>query len=110
MTKRDFFELVIAGTQNDEMVEFAKSEIEKMNARNANRASKPSKTQIANEPIIAKIGEYLANANGVMTAKEIAMALDLTPQKVSALVKKVDGVEVSEVVVDKRVVKGYRIA
>ena len=50
MTKREFFEAVIANVENEDLVLFAEKEIEKMNERNAKRKNTPSKTAIANEP------------------------------------------------------------
>ena len=50
-------------------------------------SSKPTKTQLANEPIKAEILEVLANAEERMSCKDINAALEgsYTPQKVSAL-------------------------
>lgn len=84
MTRREFFEAVIANVEVEELKAFAKSEIEKMNTRNANRANRPSKRAIENEPIKAKIAEFLAEKEPTV-ASEIANGLELTVQKVSAL-------------------------
>ncbi len=84
MTKREFLEMVIAEVKNDELKAFAESEIEKMNARNAKRASTPSKKALENEPIKANIGEFL-DGKEPTTASEIAKGLELKVQKVSAL-------------------------
>ena len=106
MTKREFFEIVIASVENAELVEFAQSEIEKMNERNAKRASKPSKAQIANEPIIKAIAEVLTSEP--MLASEIANAVGISTPKASALAKKVEGVNVTDVKVKgKGTQKGY---
>ena len=106
MTKREFLNAVIASTTDNAIAEFAVSELEKLDTRNAKRNSKPSKTQIANEPIIKAIGELLTSEP--MLASEIASALDITAQKASALVKKVEGVSVTDVKVKgKGTQKGY---
>ena len=69
MTKREFLNAVIA--LNDEVTtEFAKAEIEKMDARNASRKDKPSKKSVENEPIKARIAEVLTDTP--QTASEIA--------------------------------------
>ena len=113
MTNREFFTAIINnqmdGTEiTDEMVNFAVEAIKKLDARNARRASTPSKTQVANEPIIKAIAELLTEEPKL--ASEIASALEISTQKASALVKKVDGVKVTDVKVKgKGVQKGYSI-
>lgn len=106
MTQRDFYNAVIAETQNAELAQFAVEALEKLDARNAKRSTTPSKTQIANEPIIKAIREYLTSEPKL--ASEIASALGLTTQKVGALAKKVEGVKVTDVKVKgKGTQKGY---
>ena len=106
MTKREFLNAVIAETQNEELKAFATSEIEKLDVRNAKRSERPSKTQIANEPIIKAIAEVLTNEP--MLASEIAKACEISTQKASALAKKVEGVKVTDVKVKgKGTQKGY---
>jgi hypothetical protein len=109
MTKREFLNAVIAETQNTELASFAVAELEKLDARNAKRSERPSKTQIANEPIIKAIAELLTSEP--MLASEIANTLDITTQKASALVKKVEGVQSVDVKVKgKGTQKGYFLA
>ena len=90
MTKREFLNEVIAvidGTSEVnvlELKEFAKAEIVKLDERNANRSSKPTKTQIENEPIKEKILEVLSTGER-MVASAIAESLEISTQKVSAL-------------------------
>ena len=90
MTKREFFNEVIAvidGTSEMdalELKEFTKAEIVKLDERNANRSSKPTKTQIENEPIKEKILEVLSTGER-MVASAIAERLEISTQKVSAL-------------------------
>lgn len=98
MTKREFLNAVIA--LNDEVTsEFAKTELEKMDVRNANRKDRPSKTAIANEPIKAKIAEVLTSEP--QTASVIAEKVGITVQKASALLRQME-VTVSEVKVPKK--------
>ena len=109
MTQREFYNAVIAETQNADLAKFAVEALEKLDARNAKRSEKPSKTQIANEPIIKSISEMLTTEP--MLASDIASALDITTQKASALVKKVEGVQVVDVKVKgKGTQKGYFFA
>lgn len=90
MTKREFLNEVIAvidGTSEVnvlELKEFAKAEIVKLDERNANRSSKPTKTQIENEPIKEKILEVLSTGER-MVASAIAEKVEISTQKASAL-------------------------
>ena len=90
MTKREFLNEVIAvidGTSEVdvlELKEFAKAEIVKLDERNANRSSKPTKTQIENEPIKENILEVLSTGER-MVASAIAERLEISTQKASAL-------------------------
>lgn len=85
MTYREFYTAIANSTNTSaELVEFAASAIEKLDAKNAKRASKPSKTAIANEPIKAAIASYLTG-KAPMPAAEIGVGCDITTQKASAL-------------------------
>ena len=84
MTKREFLEMVIAQVEVEEMVKYAKSEIEKMDARNAKRrASEKSKKAKENEPIKAQIAEVIGEESKL--AKEVAELVGISTQKASAL-------------------------
>lgn len=108
MTNREFFENVIATSDNQEMVEKAKALIESLDRRNAKRAEKPSKTAIANEPIKAEIAKVLTTEP--MTASTIAKLVEISTQKASALLRQMD-VKVTDVKVKgKGTQKGYFIA
>lgn len=85
MTYREMYENVINGTINEETVEMAKTALAKLDERNAKRASKPSKTAVANEPIKASIVEWLTANEGKHIASEIGAALNLTTPKASSL-------------------------
>ena len=106
MTNRDFYNAVINANINEEMTSFATEAIAKLDERNAKRASKPSKTQIANEPIIKAIAEVLTDEP--MLASKIAELCGISVNKASALAKKVEGVKVVDVKVKgKGTQKGY---
>lgn len=87
MTNREFFENIINGTINDEIKAHAEDAIKKMDARNAKRAGKPSKTAVANLPLIEEIKEVLTAEP--QTARTIADKLDLSVQKASALLRQI---------------------
>ena len=109
MTNREFFNAVISAEINDEVIAHAKESLEKLDIRNAKRAERPSKTQKANEPIIRAIADLLTNEP--MLASEIAEKCEISTQKASALVKKVEGVSVCDVKVKgKGTQKGYFFA
>ena len=83
MTNREFYTAVINGTITEDMVAKAHEEIAKLDARNAKRSSKPSKKSLENEPIKAKIVEFLAE--GSHLASEIASGCEISTSKASAL-------------------------
>lgn len=108
MTNREFFEKVIAEVTNEELVEKAKVELAKLDARNARRASTPSKKAKENEPIKKAIRDVLSAEP--MTASEIASKVGISTQKASALLRQIDGLTVTEVKIKgKGKVKGYSI-
>lgn len=113
MTNREFFNAIVNGELNDEVIEKAKSEIVKLDERNAKRASKPSKKSIENEPIKESIANHLVDGEGHL-ASEIASGLGLSVSKVSALCRQMvaDGVlTVEDVKVKgKGMQKSYSIA
>ena len=109
MTRREMFEAIVNGNVTEEVIEMAKNEIVKMDERNAKRASKPSKTAIANEPIKAKIVEVLSETP--QSASEIAEKVEITVQKCSALLRQIEGLSVTELKVKgKGKVKGYALS
>lgn len=109
MTNREFFNAVIAlESAPADVKAHAENEIAKLDARNAKRASTPSKTQVANEPLVQAVREYLEKATEPMCSAEIAEALEMTSNKVAALLKNIE-VEVSEKKFNKRKVKAYAL-
>ena len=119
MTMRKYHEAVAAiPNAPADVVAKAKAELAKMDAANAQRKSKPSKTAIANEPIKAAIVNLLTE-NGAMVASAIGAALtngevEVSTSKASALCRQLveDGtLSVAEVKVKgKGTVKQYSIA
>ena len=83
MTNREFYTAIVNGEMNDEIVAKATEEIAKLDARNAKRSSKPSKKSLENEPIKAKIVEFLAS--GSYLASEIASGCKIATSNASAL-------------------------
>lgn len=92
-----------------EMAEKAKAELERMAAEAANRAAKAAeKRSIEDAPLLAEATELLSD-HTVRTASQIAAAMGIKTPKATALMRKLEGVKVSDVQVDKRIVKGYSL-
>lgn len=109
MTNREFYTAIVNSDLNDEMKAFATDAIAKLDARNAKRASTLSKTQKENAPLIEKIASLLTSEPKL--ASELAKEMEISTQKASALVKKVEGVSVCDVKVKgKGTQKGYFFA
>ena len=89
MTQREFFTAIVNSDLNDELKAFATESIAKLDARNAKRASTPSKKSLENAPIKDSIAEFLTD--GSHLASEIAKGLDLSVSKVSALCRQMVG-------------------
>lgn len=94
MTKRDYFNGLLGVIENhkdsienyEDFKAFIEREIELLNKKRSN--SKPTKTQIENEKIKAKILEVLTDVNEVMTISELMTADGLenySNQKLSVL-------------------------
>lgn len=86
MTQREFFTAIVNGTINADIQTYAADAIVKLDKRNATRASKPTKSQQANVPLLAEIRNFLMGKKNVLAA-EVAAHLDVTPQKASGLLK-----------------------
>lgn len=111
MTLREFYEAIIAkGEITDEMVAIAARRIELLDKKNEyarnHKKSGNSKKAKENAEVKAKIAELMADGQQ-RKAKEIAEALDLTQQKVSALARQM--VEDGILVADEQRVKGGRL-
>jgi len=119
MTMRKYHEAVLAiPNVPSDVADKARAEIAKLDATNARRHSKPSKTAMANAPIKEAIVELL-NENGAMVASAIAVALStdeaqISTSKVSALCRQLvedEELSVADVKVKgKGTVKQYSIA
>lgn len=94
MIKRDYFNQVLAIVENakenienyEDVKNFVEHEIELLNKKKSN--TKPTKTQVENEKIKARILEVLTEVNEVMTISELMTADGLenySNQKLSAL-------------------------
>ena len=87
MTNREFYTAIAEGKLTDEVKEFAVASLEKLDARNANRSSKPSKTQLENAPIKEALLKYLTENDGQFTEGDLGTALGITHNKAGALAR-----------------------
>lgn len=97
--------MYMADVTMDDLITFSQTEIEKLDARNANRNSKPTKAQIENEPIKAKIVELLTEVGEKYVTSAIAEKVEISTQKASALCRQLvnEGkLQVEEVKVPKK--------
>ena len=112
MTKREFLNAVIATIEgNDteinvmEMLDYANTELRKLDERNLARTSKPTATQKANEVLKEAIIAGMAH-NKIYTiaeiVKEIPECAELSNQKVAAMLNQLKVDEKVEKITDKR--------
>lgn len=85
MTKREFYTAIVNGEMNDELRQFASAQIARMNEANEKHRNEPTKKQIENEAIKAKILKCLNDEP--KTASTIALEIEISVQKASALLK-----------------------
>lgn len=105
MTNREFLTAVSACENcSDEVREYAKAAIAKMDATNEARKNKPSKKATENAPIMEQIVNEILTSEA-QTASAIAEAAGISVQKASALLRQLvaDGkATVTEVKIPKK--------
>lgn len=84
---REVLTAIANGTVDTEIQEWAKGQIEKMDARNAKRTSQPSKTAVANAPLKEAIYNYLVENDGKFTEAELGAVVETTHNKAGSLVR-----------------------
>jgi predicted Zn-dependent peptidase len=91
MTKREMFAQILSHTNDEGEKAFILHEMELLDKKNSNKATKLTPAQEANEGIKSAIVDYLADCGEPMTIsqmiKDIPQCNGLTNQKVSALVR-----------------------
>ena len=93
MTNREFYLAVIEGNYDPDLVAKATELVEKLDARNAKRASVPSKATKENIENRAKVVEVLKGADHPMTASEISAITGFSIQKVGSLITGKNGID-----------------
>ena len=108
-----FLTAVANGEMNPELQAAATELLEKHTKAVANRYAKAAEKRNAeNAPLVEAVTDLLkANEGHVYTASEIKNLVDgiESTSKATFILKAVEGIKVSDVVVDKRVVKGYSL-
>lgn len=88
MTNREFFVTISKGELTEDCVAHAVEALSKMDATNEKRKDKPSKTQLANEPIKAALLSLLTeNPDMQYTENDLGTALDITHNKAGSLAR-----------------------
>lgn len=103
MTKREVVNAMLAEeaiVANEVYVNFLNHELELLDKKSSNR--KPTKNQEANASLKEGIVNVISEVNAPMSATDIAKALDITVQKVSALLKQMVDAKTVVKTVDKR--------
>lgn len=87
MTQREFYNAIVNGTINDDVINHATEELAKMDAANEKRRNTPSKKALENAPIVDQIVGLLTAEP--KTASDITNELggEYKVQKVSALLR-----------------------
>lgn len=112
MTMKEMLSAVVEGAVvTAEMAEKAQAELQKMATEAANRAAKAKEKKASEDaPLVDAVKALLAD-HQVRTASQIRDAIDgiESTSKATAICKRIDGITISDVVVDKRIVKGYSL-
>jgi predicted HTH transcriptional regulator len=87
MTNREFLTAVSTNAITDEVIEHATAALAKLAEANEKRKNKPSKKSEENAPVIESITGVLSAEP--QTASEIALAVGISTQKASALLRQI---------------------
>lgn len=112
MTMKELLSSLTEGTTvTAEMAEKAQAELTKMAAEAANRAAKAKERKASEDAPLVDAVKALLSDHAVRTATQIRDAVEGidSTSKATAICKRIDGITVSDVVVDKRIVKGYSL-
>ena len=105
-----FLSAIVNGEMNPDLQADAAELLEKHNKAAASRNSKAAeKRATENAPFVEAVTNLLRSNAKVWTAAEVMAAIEGidSTSKATAILKSIEGLKVSEVVVNKRVVKGY---
>lgn len=92
MTNREFLNTVVSGVVNDEVKEWAKLQLEKMDSANEKRRNSVSKAELVNAPIREQIISEFLTTDGKtasMIAEEMReKGIEISHNKVTAILRK----------------------
>lgn len=86
MTNREFYNAIVNGNVNDEVIAQAQAALDKMDAANEKRRNTPSKKAIENQPILDTIVNEVLTSEP-KTASDVAAEIKVSVQKASALLR-----------------------
>lgn len=88
MTKRERLEKIVNGEFSmDEVIEFAKAEIAKLDAENAKRREKAAAKRAEYKPFLDKITDEILSTDEEKLCSEVAAELEVSTQKATSLLK-----------------------
>ena len=112
MTMKELLNSLTEGTTvTAEMAEKAQAELTKMATEAANRAAKAKEKKASEDAPLVDAVTNLLSDHQVRTASQIREAVEGidSTSKATAICKRIEGIKVSDVQVDKRIVKGYSL-
>lgn len=96
MTKREMLNKIATLCSNDaEIVAFCGHEIELLDRKKNHKSDKPTKKQVENAELIAKIVAFVGE-KGVVTCGDVENAFGISNQKASALLRQATGLTKTE--------------
>ena len=107
-----FLDAIARGEMNPDLQADALELLEKHNKAAESRNAKAAEKRAAeNAPLVEAVTNLLRSNAKVFTAAEVRNLVDGidSTSKATFILKAVEGIKVSDVVVDKRVVKGYSL-
>lgn len=105
MTEREVMQAIVEGNVTEEVKTWAEARIVKLDEQNKKAAQKRAEKRAENLPLIEKIQELLGEEP--ITASAIGEYLEVSTQKASSLLRKMEGLKVTEIKAKGRTVKGY---
>ncbi len=110
MTTKELYLNITEGTiVTAEMAEKAQSELAKMAVEATKRAEKAAAKRSSEDAPLVEAMQTLLSDHKVRTASEMAEALGISTSKATAVAKRIPNLSVSEVQVNRRIVKGYSL-
>jgi len=108
-TEREFLNAIIENVTDENIVTYATARLKKLDERNATRRSKAREIKPEDVELVKQITNILTTTDEPVTAKAISQQVNASPQKVNALVKKIENVAITKVITsNNRAVNAYK--